>query len=104
MESDLHDHIKQRFTAPSDGAPGGGGFQPREVQSIMKQLVRGMAFCHAQRVIHRDLKPANVLVKKNPDGQLTVKIADFGLARTCGVRVDEFSECVVTLWCVQHTF
>lgn len=58
------------------------------------QLLSGIAFCHAQRVLHRDLKPQNLLV--NDQGRL--KIADFGLARAFGIPVNTFSNEVVTLW------
>lgn len=33
-------------------------------QSIMYQLVSGIAFCHHHRVLHRDLKPQNLLINK----------------------------------------
>ena len=66
----------------------------------MKQLLRGMAFCHAKGVMHRDLKPQNILIQ-HPNGRkggAVVKIADFGLARPTNLKVDEYSNCVVTLW------
>ena len=31
----------------------------------MYQLVSGINYCHAHRVIHRDLKPGNLLIDKN---------------------------------------
>lgn len=64
------------------------------VQSFMYQLLKGIAFCHDNRVLHRDLKPQNLLINKY--GQL--KIGDFGLARAFGVPVNTFSNEVVTLW------
>ena len=48
------------------------------VQSYMYQMLEGMAFIHANRVLHRDLKPQNILVEGDTN---TIKIADFGLAR-----------------------
>ncbi|KAF3484005.1 CMGC/CDK/CDK5 protein kinase [Arthroderma uncinatum] len=64
------------------------------IKSFMHQLMRGIAFCHDNRVLHRDLKPQNLLI--NNKGQL--KLADFGLARAFGIPVNTFSNEVVTLW------
>ncbi|KAL1956351.1 hypothetical protein VTO42DRAFT_7434 [Malbranchea cinnamomea] len=64
------------------------------IKSFMQQLLRGIAFCHENRVLHRDLKPQNLLI--NNKGQL--KLADFGLARAFGIPVNTFSNEVVTLW------
>ncbi|KAL2014582.1 hypothetical protein VTN00DRAFT_2107 [Thermoascus crustaceus] len=64
------------------------------IKSFMHQLLRGIAFCHENRVLHRDLKPQNLLINKK--GQL--KLGDFGLARAFGIPVNTFSNEVVTLW------
>jgi len=71
-----------------------GALDPATIKSFMFQLLRGIAFCHDNRVLHRDLKPQNLLI--NTKGQL--KLADFGLARAFGIPVNTFSNEVVTLW------
>jgi serine/threonine protein kinase len=71
-----------------------GALDPATIKSFMYQLLRGIAFCHENRVLHRDLKPQNLLI--NNKGQL--KLADFGLARAFGIPVNTFSNEVVTLW------
>ena len=71
-----------------------GQLDPVTIKSFMHQLLRGIAFCHENRVLHRDLKPQNLLI--NTKGQL--KLADFGLARAFGIPVNTFSNEVVTLW------
>ena len=48
------------------------------MQYIMLQIIRGVEFCHAHRVLHRDLKPQNILIDSP---RLSIKLADFGLAR-----------------------
>jgi len=64
------------------------------VKSYLQQLIRGIAHCHAHRVLHRDLKPQNLLI----DRKGILKLADFGLARAFGVPVRTYTHEVVTLW------
>lgn len=71
-----------------------GALPPPTIKSFMHQLLAGIEFCHANRVLHRDLKPQNLLI--NGKGQL--KLGDFGLARAFGIPVNTFSNEVVTLW------
>lgn len=63
-------------------------------QSYLKQLLEGIAYCHAHRVLHRDLKPQNLLV----DMEGHIKLADFGLARAFGIPVRAYTHEVITLW------
>jgi eukaryotic-like serine/threonine-protein kinase len=57
---------------------------------IMRGVLGGLVVAHEAGIVHRDLKPANILltVSKNamPSAtEQTVKIADFGLGRICGL-------------------
>lgn len=63
------------------------------IKRIMHQILTGMAQLHAGQVMHRDLKPGNILIK---DG--TIKIADFGLARTFTLPDQAYTKGVSTLW------
>ena len=62
----------------------GGKIAPVEFAGILRQILDGLAYAHAHGVVHRDLKPGNILLEKNIDGSLRVKISDFGLARLIG--------------------
>jgi len=45
---------------------------------ILYNILCGMNFIHSANILHRDIKPANILI----NGECTIKICDFGLART----------------------
>jgi tRNA A-37 threonylcarbamoyl transferase component Bud32 len=51
---------------------------PQKALRIVPQVCEALEFAHARGVVHRDIKPENLLV--TADG--TVKITDFGLARS----------------------
>lgn len=70
-----------------------GQLTPEKVKSYMFQLLQGLYYCHCRRVIHRDLKPQNLLIEKS----LTLKLADFGLARAFGLPIKTYTHEVVTL-------
>jgi serine/threonine protein kinase len=58
-----------------------GDMAPAEVSPLVAQIARALECAHAEHVVHRDLKPANVLLARDEEGGLLVKLLDFGIAR-----------------------
>ncbi|MEQ1508163.1 MAG: serine/threonine-protein kinase, partial [Myxococcota bacterium] len=52
-----------------------------QIDDLVRGILKGVRFAHAQGMIHRDLKPANILMAETEDG-LVPKITDFGLAKS----------------------
>ncbi len=55
---------------------------------LVQQACLGVHHAHQKGIIHRDLKPANILVEVE-DGQPSVKIIDFGVAKAVGQQLTE---------------
>jgi tRNA A-37 threonylcarbamoyl transferase component Bud32 len=55
-----------------------GGLALSEVDGYVRPILDGLTYAHSRGVVHRDVKPHNVLI----DDRGTLKIMDFGLART----------------------
>jgi len=58
-----------------------GHFTETQAAIVMQHMLRAMFYMHQNNVTHRDLKPENFLLSsKEPIGETTLKIIDFGLA------------------------
>jgi len=58
-----------------------GGMSPRGAARIVERLAKTVGYFHRldPPIVHRDLKPANVLVTKDAEGRIGLKVADFGI-------------------------
>ena len=55
-----------------------GPFEEMQASYIMSQIFSSLNYCHKKEIIHRDLKLENILINKNDNGFINVKICDFG--------------------------
>eukprot|EP01026_Neomeris_dumetosa_P026671 TRINITY_DN2174_c0_g1_i1.p1 TRINITY_DN2174_c0_g1~~TRINITY_DN2174_c0_g1_i1.p1 ORF type:complete len:442 (+),score=47.93 TRINITY_DN2174_c0_g1_i1:314-1639(+) len=66
MDTDLHAVIRAQI------------LQDIHKQYIMYQLFKALKYMHSAQLLHRDIKPSNLLL----NSECSVKLADFGLARS----------------------
>ncbi len=57
----------------------------QQKESILTQLLEGIAFLHEHGIIHRDLKPPNILIV-NRNGEYIPKITDFGISKQLDIN------------------
>ncbi len=57
---------------------------PAQAMALLGPVMEGLAAAHARGVVHRDVKPENVLLAEGPDGVVTPKVIDFGVASLAG--------------------
>lgn len=72
----------------------GDTYDLKAAGDIVRQVLEGMGHAHAQGVIHRDIKPSNIMITE--DG--SVKIADFGIARTESSSLTQVGDIIGTLY------
>ena len=74
-----------------------GTFAEREVERFLRQLLHVLDEAHALGVLHRDIKPDNIILHRDEDGQRSVKLLDFGLAKKPGAPTHTVTEAGVVV-------
>ncbi|HXX67518.1 MAG TPA: serine/threonine-protein kinase [Polyangiaceae bacterium] len=59
-----------------------GAMPIEQAVEFVLQACVAVADAHALGIVHRDLKPANLFCVRRSDGQLTIKVLDFGISKT----------------------
>jgi len=52
-----------------------------EVEAIVSQTCKALGQAHRAGVVHRDIKPDNMFLCQSEDGEVFVKLLDFGIAK-----------------------
>jgi serine/threonine protein kinase len=58
-----------------------GKLTSKEAIAIAVPILSGLGHAHAEGIVHRDVTPANLFLAVDPDGQVTPKLIDFGIAK-----------------------
>jgi hypothetical protein len=65
----------------------GGPLEPARFADVLDQVADALDAAHALGIVHRDIKPSNLMLIDEADGRLTVKLADFGIAKAFGTSL-----------------
>jgi calcium-dependent protein kinase len=55
-------------------------FNEAKAVHVIHQILLALNYIHSNGIMHRDLKPENILLESEDQGNLDVKLSDFGFA------------------------
>ncbi|HYM61235.1 MAG TPA: protein kinase, partial [Thermoanaerobaculia bacterium] len=59
-----------------------GPIDPKTVVAIGVQALAGLGYLHSKNLVHRDISPDNLMMTKDQDGSMLVKLIDLGIAKS----------------------
>lgn len=66
-----------------------GPLEPTAAVRMFLQACEGLAAAHDTSLVHRDIKPANLFLHTGPNGDVVVKICDFGIVKSTETVVED---------------
>jgi eukaryotic-like serine/threonine-protein kinase len=69
----------------------------RDAVGIMMPILNALEHAHACGIVHRDVTPTNIFLAVDPDGHVTPKLVDFGIAKSRSSPTGETARPVHTL-------
>ncbi|MEP7123909.1 MAG: serine/threonine-protein kinase, partial [Byssovorax sp.] len=58
-----------------------GPLSPAVAALAFVQVCEGLSEAHGRALVHRDIKPANLFLHETKDGEIVIKVCDFGIAK-----------------------
>jgi serine/threonine protein kinase len=58
-----------------------GPLASRDAVAVLSPVLGALAHAHERGIVHRDVTPANIFLAVDPDGHVTPKLLDFGIAK-----------------------
>jgi len=81
------------------------GIDHDAVRKCIYQLIKAIDYCHKHNIVHRDIKPENLLINTYLilfitaiRCDLSLKLCDFGFARTMPTKMGDMTDYVATRW------
>ena len=54
---------------------------------LLEQIAEAVAYAHRKRIIHRDLKPSNIMLVQEENGEESIRVLDFGIAKVLSTTI-----------------
>src|SRR5262245_50400457 len=64
-----------------------GVFPQQRVIVLLEQIAEAVAYAHRKRIIHRDLKPSNIMLVREENGEESIRVLDFGVAKALSTTI-----------------
>ncbi len=64
-----------------------GPFPLHRVIILLEQIADAVSYAHKKRIIHRDLKPSNIMLVREENGEESIRVLDFGIAKVLSTTI-----------------
>lgn len=62
------------------------------VAELYIKVLEGLSYAHRRGIVHKDIKPANIMLERQNDGDMQVRILDFGISELSESAVGKQSD------------